>query len=111
MKIQCCPTKGGDPQSAADVTGAYVDKDCRCCETHVCNCGPFLCICFCCSCIPFSWTYACPVGNNVWANFQGYCISTDGDKMYYQWLCCAAELEKKEKEGGAPPVTTEMERS
>ena len=104
------PPHGGDKKSAADMAGTYKDAGCDACTTHVCAVGPCLCICFkFCGC-PYSGTPACPTGDNVWVNFQGYCITADGDKVHNQYLCCPAELERVNG-GGAPPVVNEaMER-
>lgn len=105
-----CPPSGGDKKSAADMVGTYKDVGCDSCTTHVCSADPCLCICFKWGGCPFSCTYACPSGDNVWANFQGYCMSADGDKVHAQYLCCPIELERVTS-GGAPPVANEaMER-
>ena len=105
-----CPPSGGEKKSAADMVGTYKDAGCDSCTTHVCSADPCLCICFKWGGCPFSCTYACPSGDNVWANFQGYCMSADGDKVHAQYLCCPIELERVTS-GGAPPVANEaMER-
>ena len=104
------PPSGGDKKSATDMVGTYKVADCEVCTHHVCAVDPFLCICFKVGGCPFSFTYACPVGDNVWVNFQGYCMTADGDKVHGQYLCCPAELERVNG-GGAPPVANEaMER-
>ena len=104
------PPHGGDKKSAADMAGTYKDTSCNACTTDVCAVGPCLGMCFKVGGCPFSCTPACPVGDNVWVNFEGYCMTADGDKVHHQYLCCPAELERVNG-GGAPPVVNEaMER-
>ena len=63
--------------------------------------------CFFCGPLPFSGTPVCKAGDNVWANYQGYCISAQEDgTIINQWLCSGSPMAKV---GGAPPTAT-MER-
>ena len=104
-----CPVGSGPKKTLADISGTYEASKMRCCKAKICGCPAkncdFGCVCFFCGPVPFSGTPLCMAGDNVWANYQGYCIAGREDGTIIQnYLGGRERLDK------VAPVAASMER-
>ena len=110
-KCDCtCPVGSGPTKTLANISGTYEDMTTRCCKQKICGCKSgsvdFGCVCFFCGPVPFSGTMLFMAGHNVWANYQGFCISAREDGTIIMNNLGATSIHAK-----VAPVAASMERN
>ena len=109
-KCDCaCPVGSGPTKTLANISGTYEDMTTRCCKQKICGCKSesvdYGWVCFFCGPVPFSGTMLFMTGHNVWANYQGFCISAREDGTIIMNNLGATSIHAK-----VAPVAASMER-